>query len=216
MQPSQCAIAVLISGNGTNLQALIDASHSANFQIGLVISNNPDAFGLERASRASIDTRVIDHHDYSSREEFDQALMAALDSFDPQLIVLAGFMRILSAQFVQRYRGRVLNIHPSLLPKYTGTNTHQRAIDAGDTSHGVSVHFVTEELDGGPVIAQAKVPILENDSATELAARVAQQEHIIYPLVVSLFASGRLQMQQGNACLDNEVLPPCGLEITST
>jgi len=213
MKLTDCGIAVLISGNGSNLQALIDASRASNFKVGLVISNNPTAFGLERAARAGIETQIIDHHDYGTREEFDQALIAALDVFAPQLIVLAGFMRILSAEFVQHFSGRILNIHPSLLPKYPGTNTHQRAIEAGDKVHGVSVHFVTEELDGGPVIAQEKVNILKTDTATDLAARVAKKEHIIYPRVVSWFAGGRLHMKDNNAYLDNSLLPPCGLEI---
>lgn len=210
---TQCAIAVLISGNGSNLQALIDASRSSNYRVGLVISNNPDAFGLERAARANIATRVINHRDFGSREAFDQALIAALDNFNPQLIVLAGFMRILSPQFVQHFAGRVLNIHPSLLPLYPGTNTHQRVLDAGEKVHGVSVHFVTEELDGGPVIAQEKVPVSTSDSAAELAARVAEKEHIVYPQVVSWFASGRLQMQNNKAYMDNAELPPSGVEI---
>lgn len=210
---TQCAIAVLISGNGSNLQALIDASRSSNYRVGLVISNNPDAFGLERAARANIATRVINHRDFGSREAFDQALIAALDNFNPQLIVLAGFMRILSPQFVQHFAGRVLNIHPSLLPLYPGTNTHQRVLDAGEKVHGVSVHFVTEELDGGPVIAQEKVPVSTTDTAAELAARVAEKEHIVYPQVVSWFASGRLQMQNNKAYMDNAELPPSGVEI---
>lgn len=213
MQTTQCTIAVLISGNGSNLQALIDASRTANYQIGLVISNNPDVFGLERAAKAGIETRVINHRDYPSREAFDMALISALDALKPQLIVLAGFMRILSPQFVQHFRGRILNIHPSLLPKYPGTNTHQRVLDAGETAHGVSVHFVTEELDGGPVIAQEKVTVLKTDTAPELAARVAQKEHIVYPRVVSLFAIGRLKMRDNTAYLDEKPLPPGGLEI---
>lgn len=213
MQLTQCAIAVLISGNGSNLQALIDASRSSNYKVGLVISNNPDAYGLERAKAAGITSKVINHRDFASREEFDQALIAELDIFNPDLIVLAGFMRILSAQFVQHFSGKVLNIHPSLLPKYPGTNTHQRAIDAGDTVHGVSVHFVTEELDGGPIVAQEKVPVLPTDTAAELAARVSRKEHVVYPRAVTLFASGRLRMQDNNAYLDDALLPPCGLEI---
>lgn len=213
MQPTHCAIAVLISGNGTNLQALIDASRAANYKVGLVISNNPDAFGLQRASRAGIATCVINHRDYDSREAFDRALIAALDAFNPRLIVLAGFMRILSAEFVQHFRGRVINIHPSLLPKYPGTNTHQRVLDAGESEHGVSVHFVTEELDGGPVIAQEKVPVLPSDTASDLEARVHGKEHLVYPRVVSWFAAGRLRMENNGAYLDDQLLPPCGLEI---
>lgn len=210
---THCAIAVLISGNGSNLQALID--DSSNYRVGLVISNNPAAFGLQRAAKAGIETRVINHRDFKSREAFDQALADELDRFNPDLIVLAGFMRILSPQFVEHFSGRVVNIHPSLLPLYTGTNTHQRVLDAGETEHGVSVHFVTEELDGGPVIAHARVPVLKSDTAADLAARVAQKEHIVYPRVVSWFASGRLRMQDHKACMDDEPLPPSGLEVTS-
>lgn len=210
MPETKCRIAVLISGNGSNLQALIDASHLGNYTIGLVISNKSDAYGLERARRANIATQVIDHREYANREDFDAALMAVLDAERPQLIVLAGFMRILSSAFVQHYQGLILNIHPSLLPKYPGTNTHQRAIDAGETEHGVSVHFVTEELDGGPVIAQERVPVLPQDTASELAARVAAQEHVLYPRVVTWFAAGRLVMRDQRAWLDDRLLPPSG------
>jgi phosphoribosylglycinamide formyltransferase-1 len=210
MPETKCSIAVLISGNGSNLQALIDASHLGNYTIGLVISNKSDAYGLERARRANIATQVIDHREYANREDFDAALMAVLDAERPQLIVLAGFMRILSSAFVQHYQGLILNIHPSLLPKYPGTNTHQRAIDAGETEHGVSVHFVTEELDGGPVIAQERVPVLPQDTASELAARVAAQEHVLYPRVVTWFAAGRLVMRDQRAWLDDRLLPPSG------
>jgi len=212
MQQTDCTIAVLISGNGSNLQALIDASASSNYKVGLVISNNPAAYGLQRAAQAGIPTRVINHRDYASREAFDLELISALDAFKPQLIVLAGFMRILSPQFVQHFNGRILNIHPSLLPKYPGTNTHQRVLDAGESEHGVSVHFVTEELDGGPVIVREKVAVLDTDTATVLAARVAQKEHLLYPRVVSWFASGRLRMQNNNAYMDATQLPACGLE----
>ncbi len=210
MPETKYSIAVLISGNGSNLQALIDASHLGNYTIGLVISNKSDAYGLERARRANIATQVIDHREYANREDFDAALMAVLDAERPQLIVLAGFMRILSSAFVQHYQGLILNIHPSLLPKYPGTNTHQRAIDAGETEHGVSVHFVTEELDGGPVIAQERVPVLPQDTARELAARVAAQEHVLYPRVVTWFAAGRLVMRDQRAWLDDRLLPPSG------
>lgn len=215
MPAAPCSIAVLISGNGTNLQALIDASENGNFRISLVISNKADAFGLERARREQIPTCVIDHRGYESRQAFDTAVQTALDEAEPRLIVLAGFMRILSAEFVQHFRGRIINIHPSLLPKYTGTNTHQRALEAGEKEHGVSVHFVTEELDGGPVIAQERVPVLPNDTAPELAARVAAREHVLYPRVVTWFAAGRLAMQDHHACLDGKILPASGAEQTN-
>jgi phosphoribosylglycinamide formyltransferase-1 len=213
METTHCSVVVLISGNGTNLQALIDASVASNFKVSGVISNNPEAFGLQRAARDNIPNQVIDHRDFESREQFDLALIDALDEINPSLIVLAGFMRILSEKFVSHYRGKILNIHPSLLPKYTGTNTHQRVLDASEKEHGVSVHFVTEELDGGPVIAQEKVRVHGGDSAGELAARVAAKEHIVYPKVVSWFASGRLHMLNHHAYLDNEQLPPTGVEI---
>lgn len=209
----QCQIAVLISGNGSNLQALIDASRAANYKVVLVISNNPDAYGLERAAKAGIAGRVINHREFASREDFDRAMIATIDACNPQLVVLAGFMRILSPQFVQHYPGRILNIHPSLLPAYPGTNTHQRVLEAGETVHGVSVHFVTEELDGGPIIAQEKVPVLATDTAKQLAARVAEKEHMIYPRVVSRFASGRLMMRDNKAYMDDVQLPPSGIEI---
>ena len=174
-------IVVLISGSGTNLQAIIDASEVADYpgSIVAVISNKSDAYGLTRAENANIATVALSHKDFDSRENYDQALIAEIDQFSPDVIVLAGFMRILSPDFVKHYQGKLVNIHPSLLPKYQGLNTHQRAIDAGDKVHGVSVHFVTEELDGGPVILQAKVPVLEHDSSDDLAARIHEQEHRI-------------------------------------
>jgi phosphoribosylglycinamide formyltransferase-1 len=208
-----CSVVVLISGNGSNLQALIDASASSNFKIVGVISNNPEAYGLERARKAGIGTTVIDHRDFPDRASFDRALMARIDQLSPRLVVLAGFMRILTPEFVKQYAGRILNIHPSLLPKYPGTNTHQRALDAGDEIHGVSVHFVTEDLDSGPVAAQATIPVLAEDTADSLQARVHTQEHRVYPLVVSLFASGRLRMRGHRAWLDEAELPFTGLAL---
>ena len=213
MEATHCHIVVLISGNGSNLQALIDSSLASNFKIAAVISNRPNAFGLQRAERDNIPTRVIDHTSFDSRDAFDSALGDAIEEFNPELIVLAGFMRILGSEFVNRFEGRVLNIHPSLLPKYPGINTHQRALDAGDEEHGVSVHFVTADLDGGPVIAQERVPVLKDDTAEMLAARVLEKEHLVYPKVVSWYANGRLEMQEGNAVLDHEVLPPTGVII---
>ena len=188
-------VVVLISGNGSNLQAIIDASEKdpGLYEVVAVVSNRDDAYGLERADRAGISSAVIDHKAYVSREAYDHALMQIIDAFEPELVVLAGFMRILTPAFVRHYAGRMLNIHPSLLPKYKGLNTHQRAIDAGDRVHGCSVHFVTEELDDGPVVLQAEVPVLEGDTAGTLADRVHVQEHIIYPEAVRLFALGELE-----------------------
>lgn len=205
-------IVVLISGSGTNLQAIIDACNSADYpgEVVGVLSNKADAYGLVRAENAGIATTALSHKDFESRESYDLALIDAIDNYQPDVIVLAGFMRILTPAFVQHYLGRLVNIHPSLLPKYQGLNTHQRAIDAGDEIHGVSVHFVTEELDGGPVILQAKVPVFENDTADDLAARVHEQEHRIYPLVVKWLCEKRLQMDNENALLDGNVLPASG------
>ncbi len=205
-------IVVLISGSGTNLQAIIDACNDDNYpaEVAAVISNKADAYGLTRAKNADIATISLSHKAFASREDYDQALIKEINAFDADLIVLAGFMRILTPSFVQHFQGKLINIHPSLLPKYQGLNTHQRAIDAGDDVHGVSVHFVTEELDGGPVILQARVPIFDGDSCEELAARVHEQEHRIYPLVIKWFAQNRLVMHNDTAVLDGMTLPISG------
>ena len=216
MGKTHCHIVVLISGNGSNLQALIDAGTACKFKVVAVVSNNPEAFGLQRATEAGIPALVVGHGDYSSRQDFDRKLIEVIDEFDPELIVLAGFMRILSPLFVQHYQGRILNIHPSLLPAYSGVNTHQRVLDAGEKEHGVSVHFVTDELDGGPVIAQEKIAVLATDTAAQLATRVAAKEHMIYPKVVSWFAAGRLHMEADGAYLDQDKLPAGGVEIHPT
>lgn len=216
MSGKQCPVVVLISGNGSNLQALIDNAADGGYGICGVISNKADAYGLERAARAGIPTRVIRHQDFADRESFDQQLMAEIDQFAPALVVLAGFMRILSASFVSHYAGRILNIHPSLLPLYRGTHTHERVLEAGETEHGVSVHFVTEELDGGPVVLQAVVPVHPGDTRDVLAARVAQQEHRLYPRAVSLFATGRLRMQGHAAWLDGAPLAATGVREYAT
>ncbi len=210
-------IVVLISGSGTNLQALIDAQQQGELdaRIAAVISNRADAYGLERARQAGIETAVIDHRDFDSREAFDQALSARIDTYEPGLVVLAGFMRILTETFTQHYLGRMLNIHPSLLPKYQGLHTHQRALDAGDREHGVTVHFVTPELDGGPNVIQAIVPIYPDDDASQLAQRVQVQEHVIYPRAVSWFAQGRLHMDNQGCTLDEMPLPDSGFIIDS-
>lgn len=203
---------VLISGNGSNLQALIDACASGRIkgQLVGVLSNKAEAYGLVRAKQAGIPTQVLSNADFASREAYDAALIAALQCWQPDLLVMAGFMRILTPAFVQHFAGRMLNIHPSLLPKYQGVKTHARAIAAGDSEHGASVHFITEELDGGPVVLQAKVPIFDDDSVDELAERVLTQEHQIYPLVINWFCLGRLKMENNQAWLDNHCLPATG------
>jgi phosphoribosylglycinamide formyltransferase-1 len=208
-------VVVLISGSGSNLQALIDgvANGDLPIEIAAVISNRPDVFGLTRAAQAGIPTVVLDHKGFSNREAFDQELMRAIDAYGPDLVVLAGFMRILTPEFTQHYLGRMFNIHPSLLPKFQGLHTHQRAIDAGESQHGVTVHFVTAELDGGPAIVQAVVPVLASDDADLLAKRVQHQEHVIYPLAVKWFAQGDLKMVDGKAELKGELLPICGYQI---
>jgi phosphoribosylglycinamide formyltransferase-1 len=208
-------IVILISGGGTNMQAIAQACsrEEIDADISAVISNRPDAAGLQRAEDAGIETRILDHKDFELREVFDGELIKLIDQFDPQLVVLAGFMRILSADFVRRYKGRLINIHPSLLPKYQGLNTHQRALDANDKEAGVTVHFVTEELDGGPNIIQAVVPVLNDDTASSLQARVHTKEHIIYPLAVKWFIEGRIIMAGQHALLDSTLMPETGLVL---
>ena len=208
-------VVVLISGSGSNLQALIDGTANGELPIEItaVISNRPGVLGLSRAAQAGIPTLVLDHKSFASREDFDRELMRTIDAYNPGLIVLAGFMRILTPEFTRHYQGRMLNIHPSLLPKFQGLHTHQRAIDAGESIHGVTVHFVTAELDGGPAIVQAVVPVLAGDDAALLAKRVQRQEHIVYPLAVKWFAQGKLRMLDGRAELNGELLPACGYQI---
>ena len=208
-------VVVLISGSGSNLQALIDGVTNGELPIAItaVISNRPDVLGLTRASQAGIPTLVLDHKSFADRQAFDAELMRQIDAYQPELVVLAGFMRILTSEFAQHYLGRMLNIHPSLLPKYQGLHTHQRALDAGEKVHGVTVHFVTAELDGGPAVIQALVPVLPGDDATLLAQRVQRQEHIIYPLAVKWFAEGKLKMTDGKAMLNGELLSACGYQI---
>lgn len=200
---------VLISGSGSNLQALIDCAAGPDqgiYHICGVLGNRGNAFGLERARRAGIPTEVLSHRMFDSREAYDAALMEIIDSHRPGLVVLAGFMRILTPGFVQHYLGRLLNIHPSLLPAFRGLHTHERALEAGVKEHGASVHFVTEDLDAGPVIIQARVPILADDTPQALAARVLEREHEIYPRAVRWFAEDRLALREGRAWLDGEFL----------
>jgi phosphoribosylglycinamide formyltransferase-1 len=201
-------IVVLISGSGSNLQALIDAARrDLPVDIRAVISNEADAFGLERARRAGIEARVLSHRAFRSRAAYDQALADLIDVFEPGLVVLAGFMRVLTPRFVSRYQGRMFNIHPSLLPRFRGLHTHKRALEAGETVHGASVHFVTEDLDGGPLVLQARVPVESDDDPEQLAARVLKQEHRIYPKVVRWFSEGRLRLgEDGKPRLDGRIL----------
>jgi phosphoribosylglycinamide formyltransferase-1 len=202
-----CRTAILISGSGTNLQAFIDAVASDDLDLDLrvVFSNTPDAYGLERAEKAGIPTACVRHGDYPDRETFDRAVIAELDQYEPELIILAGFMRILSPSFVNHYKGRVLNIHPALLPKYPGLNTHQRVIDAGDEWHGSTVHFVTEELDGGPRILQGRLRVQAGQSADELQTRVQAIEHRIYPEAAGLVGSGRVVFRNGETWIDGKL-----------
>ena len=205
-------IVVLISGNGSNLQAIIDAckQKKINGTIRAVFSNKADAFGLERARQESIPAHALEASQFARREAFDRELVQEIDAYAPDVVVLAGYMRILSPAFVAHYNGRLLNIHPSLLPKYPGLHTHRQVLENGDEEHGTSVHFVTDELDGGPVILQAKVPVFDGDNEDDVTERVQAQEHAIYPLVVSWFVDGRLEMRDGAAWLDGVKLPPQG------
>jgi phosphoribosylglycinamide formyltransferase-1 len=209
-----CNVVVLISGSGSNLQALIDSQADGNPAcIRAVIANRADAFGLTRAQGAHIPTAVLDHKAFSSREAFDAALMELIDGYAPDLVILAGFMRILTPGFVRHYQGRLLNIHPSLLPKYKGLDTHRRALEAGDSEHGCSVHFVTEELDGGPVAIQATLQVNSGDDIESLTQRVHAAEHQIYPLAMRWFAEGRLRLAEQGAMLDGVTLPASGYQI---
>jgi len=204
----KASLVVLISGSGSNLLAIIDAikNNQLNAEIKAVISNRATASGLEHASRENISTHVVDHKQYPSRELFDQAMMQIIEPIKPDLVVLAGFMRILSKDFIAKYQHRLINIHPSLLPKYKGLNTHQLAIDNKDKIHGASVHYVNFELDSGPVVIQAEVPVLTTDTAETLAARVLQQEHKIYPMAIQLHVSGRVRFDNEQLKLDNRAL----------
>ena len=187
-------IVILISGRGTNMEAVVRACAREGWQaaVAAVISNRPDAAGLAFAAANGIPATVIDHRDFTTREAFDQALARTIDGFEPDLVMLAGFMRVLTDAFVEHYAGRMINIHPSLLPCFPGLKTHQQALDAGVRVHGASVHFVTPTLDHGPIVAQAAVPIMAGDDAAALASRVLAVEHIIYPRAVRWFVEGRL------------------------
>jgi len=209
-------VVVLISGSGSNLQALIDAQdHDAlGGEIVAVIANRADAYGLKRAKDAGIDAVALPHREYDSRDAYDGALIKVIERHEPDLIVLAGFMRILTPRFVNRFLGRMLNIHPSLLPDYTGLHTHARALADGVTVHGCSVHFVTEELDGGPVALQAEVAVTADDTEENLREKVQAREHLIYPMAVRWFLEGRLQLKGDTVTMDGVVLPATGMRLS--
>jgi phosphoribosylglycinamide formyltransferase-1 len=204
----KASLVVLVSGSGSNLQAIIDAikNNQLHAKISAVISNRADARGLERAARENIAHYVIDHKQYPSRELFDRAMIKIIDPLNPDLVILAGFMRILSNDFIEHYAHRLMNIHPSLLPKYKGLNTHRQALENKDASHGASVHYVSHELDSGPLVIQAEVPVKETDTVATLAERVLSVEHKIYPLAIKLHLEGRIQFDGDELVFDNQPL----------
>ena len=201
-------IVILVSGRGSNMQAIIRANQAGliNVKIAAVVSNTAKAKALEIAQSHGIKTQVVSPDGFHDRKAYDGALLAALEKYQPDLVVLAGFMRILTADFVKYYEGRIINIHPSILPSFIGLNTHQRALEAGVRVHGATVHFVTEDLDAGPIIAQATVPVLPDDTASALAERVLAQEHTLYPRVIGWFAEGRLWLEEGRAVLSQDIV----------
>ncbi|OGI48068.1 MAG: phosphoribosylglycinamide formyltransferase [Candidatus Muproteobacteria bacterium RIFCSPHIGHO2_12_FULL_60_33] len=214
----RCGVVVLVSGRGSNLQAIINAVRSGRLpaEIRAVISSEPGAPALARARTAGIPTYTIDHREFATREQFDQALMRRIDACNPRAVVLAGFMRILGNAFIDHYAGRLINIHPSLLPAFPGLNTHARALQSGASHHGASVHFVTHEVDGGPIIIQAAVPVLPGDTPETLAERVLGEEHRIYPLAIRWFLDGRLSVEGGRVLLDGQQRPEQGLTHQET
>jgi phosphoribosylglycinamide formyltransferase-1 len=210
-------IVILISGRGSNMQAIAERASSGALPVTIraVVSDQPSAAGLGVAAGMGLPTRVLCPRDFSDRPSYDAALADLVASYSPGLVVLAGFMRILSPRFIHSFADRILNVHPSLLPLYRGLHTHRRALEAGDRVHGVSVHFVTEELDGGPVVIQSRVAILPGDTETTLSARVQQQEHRIYPRAIDWFARGRLELRDRRAWLDGRVLEQPVIEDTT-
>ncbi len=200
--------AILVSGSGSNLQSFIDqvADNRVDLEIAVVMANRRDAYGLTRAKNSGIETACIEHGQFADREAFDRAVAKELDRFEPALIILAGFMRILSPWFVRHFHGKILNIHPALLPLYPGLHTHDRVLKAGDSHHGSTVHFVTDELDGGPRILAGRIAIRADDTADTLMSRVQAVEHQIYPQAAQLFAEGRVTYNDGNAWLDGKIM----------
>ena len=215
---SSAGLVVLISGRGSNLQAIINAVRAGRLpaEIRAVISHEHGAPGLARARTAGVPTHVISHRDFSTRDQFEQALIDRIDPYSPRLVVLAGFMRILGKSFIDHYAGRLLNIHPSLLPAFPGLHTHARALQSGVKYHGASVHFATPDVDGGPVIIQASVPVRPDDTPEILAERVLQEEHRIYPLAIRWFLENRLSIRDGKVLLDGQQRPEQGLPSTGS
>lgn len=213
---SKPRLAILISGRGSNMRVFIDACARGELdaEVGVVVSNRPGAPGLAQARRAGVPTCSVDHRAFPSREAFDRALASQLAARGTDLVLLAGFMRILTPAFIDPFAGRLFNIHPSLLPRYPGLDTHQRALDAGDEEAGATVHFVTPELDGGPPVLQARVAILPGETAASLAARILPLEHAIYPLAVRWYLDGRLALHGNRAFLDGAPIPPSGVPFT--
>jgi phosphoribosylglycinamide formyltransferase-1 len=203
-------LVILISGRGSNMEAIVRSLRAESWpaRIAAVISNTDKAAGLVTAKNAGITTQVVSWGEFSSRQLYDATLMKAIDRYEPDLVVLAGFMRILTTEFVRHYEGRIINIHPSLLPVFTGLHTHQRAIETGVRLHGATVHFVTSELDAGPIIAQAAVPVLPDDTEESLGARVLEQEHRLYPRVVRWFVEGKIRLEDGRVVLDAAINRP--------
>lgn len=208
-------IVILISGSGSNMLSIVESvkTQQIEAEIAAVISNKADAKGIEKAQQQDIATAIVEHTKFASQSDFEQALSQCIDEYEPDLIVLAGFMRILSADFVNRYLGKLLNIHPSLLPKYQGLHTHKRALEAGDKEHGATVHFVIPDLDAGPNIVQAVVKVKEDDNENSLQKRVLEQEHIIYPIVINWYVCGRIQFKDNQVLFDNKQLPDTGLKL---
>ncbi len=193
VQTTKFSLIVLISGGGSNLQAIIDAINDDKLdaRIAAVICNNNSALGIERAKKAGLNVEIISHKNYPDRSSFDQQMIKVIDAYQPDLLIMAGFMRILSELFIHHYEGKMINIHPSLLPKYKGLNTHQRVLDAGDNEHGLTVHYVTSELDSGPILKQVKIPIFKGDTKEKLAKRLLKQEHITYSEVIQCIVKER-------------------------
>ena len=214
--PGSQRLVILISGRGSNLQAILEGCRDGviDGRVVAVISNRADAGGIETAARAGIETAIIDHKHYGTREEFDHDLLDQVLAFAPDYVVLAGFMRILTPVFVRPLIGKLINIHPSLLPKYPGLNTHRRALEAGDRESGATVHFVTEHLDSGPAIVQCRVPVLPGDTEEALAARILNSEHRLYVEALRLLCAGRIELRGDGALMDGEPLPASGVTAT--